>query len=125
LGDERGVLDESVHGIHRNSQGLSVTESVGGTGLQRVIHRRTGEQFTNFAITGGLQIRIAPVAVSELAGTVGKLGGHRKLVTKADVLTLELSTAKTVAVKYGGRCRRRACTTSSTRRADNVGRRGD
>jgi hypothetical protein len=38
------------------------------------------------------------VAVSEQAGTVGKLGGHRKLSAKADVLTLELSTARILRV---------------------------
>jgi hypothetical protein len=63
-----------------------------------VIRRRTGEQSLNFEITGGLQICIAPVAVSEQAGTVGKLGGHRKLPAKAVVLTLELSTARILRV---------------------------
>jgi hypothetical protein len=73
---------------------MIVTESVGATGWQQMIRRRTGEQPSNFEIAGGLQVCVAPVTVSKLVGTVGKLGGHRKLSAKAVVLTLELSTAR-------------------------------
>ena len=60
---------------------MSVTESV-GAGLRHGMHRRTGEQSSNFEITGGLQFCVAPVTVSKLTGALGKLASQRKLAAK-------------------------------------------
>ena len=120
-GDQCGVLNESVHVRHRESQGLLHAGSVGGN-LWQATHLRTGlfvaeHELANRGVSGHLQLCIALVAR-------GKLVGERKLDPKFGILLLEPCTVRCIfRVTCGAGRRRCARTTSSMGRAD-LGRHG-